>query len=108
MTVAPLHERGTTDAWYTLEGHHVLAAMDSSVEQGLSTDEARLRLAQHGPNVLAKATRRSPLRMLVAQFTDIFVLVLIGAAAIAAFLGEPEDIAAIVAIVLLNAVLGFV
>ncbi|MBK5189660.1 MAG: HAD-IC family P-type ATPase, partial [Gemmatimonadaceae bacterium] len=46
--------------------------------------------------------------MLVAQFTDIFVLVLIGAAAIAAFLGEPEDIAAIVAIVLLNAVLGFV
>jgi Ca2+-transporting ATPase len=46
--------------------------------------------------------------MLVAQFTDVMVLVLIGAAVVAGVVGEPQDIAAILAIVLLNAGLGFV
>jgi Ca2+-transporting ATPase len=108
VTVASVRERETAHGWYTLETQRVLAAMDSSVESGLTAEEARLRLGQYGPNELAEAKQRSPLRMLLAQFTDVMVLVLIAAAVIAGFLGEPEDIAAIVAIVLINAILGFV
>ena len=108
MTAVHARDRETAQGWHTLEGEAVLAAMDSSVGQGLSTADARLRLAQYGPNVLAEGKRRGPMRMLLAQFADVMVLVLIGAAVVAGFLGEPQDIVAIVAIVLLNAVLGFV
>lgn len=108
MTVVQAHERETAHIWYTLDGQRVLAALGSSIASGLSTGQVHLRLGQYGPNELAEATQRGPLRMLLAQFTDVMVLVLIAAAVIAGFLGEPEDIAAIVAIVLLNATLGFV
>jgi Ca2+-transporting ATPase len=100
--------RDAAHGWYALEGEHVLAVMDSNVRDGLSSEEARLRLKQHGPNELAEGSRRGPVRMLLAQFTDVMVLVLLAAAVIAGFLGEPQDIAAILAIVLLNAILGFV
>jgi len=75
---------------------------------GLGADDVVRQRAEHGENVLPAAVRRSPVRMLLAQFTDVMVLVLLGAAVIAGVLGEPEDIAAIVAIVILNAILGFV
>jgi P-type Ca2+ transporter type 2C len=75
---------------------------------GLSADDVVRQRAAHGENVLQAAVRRSPVRMFLAQFTDVMVLVLLGAAVIAGLLGEPEDIAAIVAIVILNALLGFV
>ncbi|MEO6210999.1 MAG: cation-translocating P-type ATPase [Gemmatimonadaceae bacterium] len=97
----------TAHSWHTLEVQRVLDMLASSADQGLSADEVRTRIAQHGPNVLAEGRKRGPMRILLAQFTDVMVLVLIGAALVASFLGEPEDIVAIVAVVVLNAVLGF-
>jgi len=94
--------------WSEEDAERVLVNLGSSADRGLSTAEARLRLAKYGPNVLAEVRGRSPLRMLLAQFTDVMVLVLIGAAIIAGFLGDAGDIAAILAIVALNATLGFV
>ena len=85
-----------------------LSALRSDRAHGLDDHTVAQRRAEYGENVLQGAVRRSPVRILLAQFTDVMVLVLLGAAAIAALLGEPEDIAAIVAIVLLNAILGFV
>jgi P-type Ca2+ transporter type 2C len=108
MSVAHRIERETAHAWYTLDTRHVLEVLNSSAEWGLSSDEARLRLTQYGPNELSETRRRRPLQMLLAQLSDVMVLVLLGAAVIAAFLGELSDIAAIVAIVVLNAALGFV
>jgi Ca2+-transporting ATPase len=108
VTAVRLQDVPTAHGWYTLEPDDVLAALDSTSQTGLSTEEAQLRLAQYGANVLVEGRRRSPLRILLAQFTDVMVLVLLGAAALAAFLGEPEDIVAILAIVVLNALLGFV
>ncbi len=84
------------------------AARSCRLAVGLEPDEAVRRLAVHGPNAIVAARRRGPLRMLLAQFTDFMVLVLLAAAVLAGFLGEPQDIVAIVAIVVLNAVLGFV
>jgi len=75
---------------------------------GLSIDEATRRLALHGPNSLPAAQRRSLIRMWVDQFSDFMILVLIAAAVISGLIGEPADTIAIVVIVLLNAVIGFI
>jgi Ca2+-transporting ATPase len=80
----------------------------SDVQNGLTMAEVTRRRAEYGDNVLVAAAKRGPLRMLLAQFTDIMVLVLLAAAAVTAVVGAPEDIIAILAIVVLNAILGFV
>lgn len=97
----------TKSNWHTLTTHQVLNTLDVS-NAGLSTTEAEKRRSTLGRNVLADAQRRQPITILIGQFSDFMVLVLIGAAAISFFLGEPEDTVAIVVIVLLNALLGFV
>ncbi len=100
--------REAAHGWYALTPDQVVAALGTDVATGLSSAEVQLRLMQHGPNALADVRRRHPLRILVRQLSDMMVLALLGAAVIAAALGEPQDVAAIVAIVTLNAVLGFV
>jgi Ca2+-transporting ATPase len=93
--------------WHTLPVPEVADTLQVDSRRGLDESDAARRLAQYGPNRLPAAVRRSPQRMLLAQFGDVMVLVLIGAAVIAALVGEPEDTLAIVAIVILNALLGF-
>jgi Ca2+-transporting ATPase len=85
----------------------VLDALGTSAG-GLSQAEAGRRLAEHGPNVLVEATRRTPLRLFIGQFTDFMILVLLAAAVISGLIGDYKDGIAIVAIVVLNAAIGFV
>ncbi|MRR37612.1 ATPase, partial [bacterium] len=66
------------------------------------------RLAEHGSNELQEQARRTPLAMLLSQFTDFMILVLLGAAVLAAIIGDLGDAMPIIAIVILNAVIGFV
>jgi P-type Ca2+ transporter type 2C len=94
-------------AWHTESAAAALAALDAT-PAGLSSAQARQRLARHGPNALPEGGRRSPLRMLVDQFADFMILVLIAAAVVSGIVGEPTDTFAIIVIVLLNAVIGFV
>jgi magnesium-transporting ATPase (P-type) len=75
---------------------------------GLSTAEARDRLARHGPNRLAQAARRGPLRRLLAQFHNVLLYVMMGAALITAFLGHWVDTGVLMAAVVVNAVIGFI
>ncbi len=75
--------------------------------RGISGEEAVKRLAHYGPNELAEKKKKTPLMMFVGQFKDFMILVLIAAAVVSGVIGEPADTAAIVVIVLLNAVLGF-
>jgi magnesium-transporting ATPase (P-type) len=89
-------------------------AVDATVDhfqssrQCLSAGEVRNRLAAYGPNVLAEGRRRSPWRMFVDQFKDFMILVLLVAAVISGLIGEAIDTIAIIAIVILNAVIGFI
>ncbi|MGB9130713.1 MAG: cation-translocating P-type ATPase [Thiobacillus sp.] len=94
--------------WHCLDSAATAAHLDSDLNAGLSMQAAALRLDQAGPNVLKEAARRHPLAMLASQFTDFMILVLIAAAIIAGFIGEPQDTIAIVVIVFLNGILGFV
>ncbi|MEO8619467.1 MAG: cation-translocating P-type ATPase [bacterium] len=94
--------------WHVLERQSVLDALATSAEHGLSDHEVLSRGLAYGSNVLDEGRRRGPVRILASQFSDVMVLVLVGAAIVAGFLGEPQDIVAILAIVILNAILGFV
>jgi Ca2+-transporting ATPase len=94
--------------WHCLESEEAAAHLDSDLNQGLTAEAAVTRLEQGGPNALVEAGRRHPLAMLAAQFTDFMILVLIAAAVIAGFIGEPQDTIAIVVIVFLNGIIGFV
>ena len=94
--------------WHGLDSEAAATRLDSDLDQGLTAEAAAARLAQAGPNVLQETGRRHPLVMLASQFTDFMILVLIAAAIIAGFIGEPQDTIAIVVIVFLNGILGFV
>src|SRR5690606_25506729 len=74
----------------------------------LSSQEAASRLEQYGPNALEAGKRKSIARMFFEQLTDFMILVLIAAAAVSGFVGELTDTFVILAIVVLNAVVGVV
>lgn len=74
---------------------------------GLDPGEAQARLAAYGPNRLEEKRRHSPLLLLARQFTDLLILVLAVAAIISGFLGEWLDASAIIAIIVLNGIIGF-
>src|SRR5262245_33680452 len=75
--------------------------------QGLTTAEAERRLAEFGPNLLREANRPRYLLLFARQFQDIMILILLAAAVISGVVGDLKDTIVIVAIVLLNAALGF-
>jgi Ca2+-transporting ATPase len=82
--------------------------LQTTVAGGLSSEEVSLRRARHGPNSIREAKLKSPWRIFAGQFADFMIAILLAAAVIAGFLGEPADTVAIVAIVVLNAAIGFV
>ena len=75
---------------------------------GLSSEEAAKRLAEYGPNELVEKAAKSPLAMVLDQFKDFMIIVLLAAAIVSGFVGEVTDTIAIIVIVVLNAVIGFV
>jgi len=79
-----------------------------SSEKGLSDKEANSRLFQYGPNEIEKKEKRHGLQIFLSQFKNVLVLVLIIAAVIAFFLHERIDSVVILAIVVLNSIMGFI
>lgn len=74
---------------------------------GLTSEEAARRLAQDGPNEVARGHTRPALRILRGQLASPLVLVLVGVAVVARLLGETVEATVIVLVVALNALLGF-
>jgi Ca2+-transporting ATPase len=97
---------GNSIPWYGQPIAQVLAAFGSA-PNGLSAPEAARRLAANGPNELKEARPISPLQILFGQFQNLIVWILIGAGLVSGLLGEVVDCIAILAIVVLNAVIGF-
>ena len=103
------HEVQAQDApWYALSSELCATRLNAHSERGLSSEDARDRLAAQGPNELPEAHPPSLIKLFFSQFTSVIVWVLIGAAVISGLLEDWLDAAAILAIVLLNGVLGFV
>ncbi len=76
--------------------------------QGLASATVSERRRQYGPNELVEKEKKSPLLMFLAQFKDVLILILIAAAVLAGFVGDLVDTIAILVIVVINAVVGFI
>ena len=99
--------------WHALSATDVITHLETGFESGLTNAEAARRLEKYGPNQLAEAPRRTFLQLVFAQLNNFVVILLVAAAVISAvvsyFENEPFiESAAILAIVVLNAVLGVV
>jgi len=79
----------------------------NSKRTGLGREEAIKRLVEFGPNELKKEKGKSPVRLLLEQFKNILVIILLAATALSFAVGEPYDAIVIIAIVIAVAVLGF-
>ncbi len=93
--------------WHTLQIDKIFEATGSS-SNGLVSGEAASRLDKYGPNSLTEKKKTSPWLIFVHQFYDFMILVLIGAAVISGIIGDVTDTIIIIAIIILNAVIGFV
>ncbi|EKU76004.1 MULTISPECIES: HAD-IC family P-type ATPase [Sphingobium] len=94
-------------AWHALPPEEALATL--SVEAtGLDQRDAEARLRRYGPNALPEAPRQHPLLRFLAHFNSVLIYFLIGAALVALLLNHGIDAAVILAVVLVNAVVGFI
>ena len=92
--------------WYNKGKNEVLKELKTDLSVGLSEKEAKRRLELYGKNQLETHTKKSVLSKLLAQFADFLIVILLLAAGVSAFVGEREDAIIILAIVVINAVLG--
>ena len=98
----------STHSWHTLSASEASELQHVDMASGLSEEEVKRRQQSYGPNAILTKEGRSVWRILQEQFSDFMIIVLIIAAIVSGLVGEPEDAIAIVVIVLLNAVVGFV
>lgn len=94
--------------WHTLSADEAAKNLETNHQTGLNAEQVAERTAFHGPNALREKRRRSPWRMLLDQFTEFMIMVLIVAAIISGFVGDVGDTIFIIVIVILNAVVGFI
>ncbi len=93
--------------WHCLDVADVLRSL-AKQDDGLGTEEARCRLAAHGPNELQAFARSSPWRALASQFKNILVIILLVAALVSGLLGHALEAVVIAVIVLFAVLLGFI
>ena len=93
--------------WHAASGVEAARRLASDPRQGLSAAEASRRLAADGPNQLQRGEEISALEIFARQFRSLVIWVLIGAAGVSAALAELVDGIAILAIVVLNGIIGF-
>ncbi len=98
----------TDDQCHARRIDEIIGELQTHIDHGLSSREAAERLQKHGPNELTEKPRPGFFKLLLDQFNNFLVIILIVAAVITLFLGEYIDAIAITVIVALNAVVGVV
>lgn len=93
--------------WHNISYEAALEGLETS-RHGLAADVAQARLEAHGPNRLPPAVKRSVLLRFLSHFHNILIYVLIGSAVITAFLDHWVDTSVILAVVIANAIIGFI
>jgi len=97
-----------TTAWHAISADEVVKRLATDGEKGLEAAETAARLQKYGPNRLPEGRKRGPLMRFLAQFNNILVYVLLGAGFIKLMLNLWVDAGIIFAVVVLNALLGFI
>jgi P-type Ca2+ transporter type 2C len=93
--------------WYELDAQEATARLNSDAADGLADEEVRARQTRFGPNALREVRARGPLSILVDQFADFMILLLLAAALLSGVIGDAKDTVVILCIVVLNALVGF-
>lgn len=103
----PATSAGKTQAWHSETPEKVLEVFRAH-RQGLSQSEAEQRLAKHGPNRLPEEPKEHPLRRFLRQFNNVLIYILLAGAILTALLQEWLDSGVILAVVCINALIGFI
>lgn len=96
-----------TRQWHGIELREALRLLETDIEKGLSTEEARSRLAKFGPNQITHRSSTPEWKRFLLQFHQSLIYILLAAGAVTAALGEWTDSAVIFAVVFLNAIIGY-
>lgn len=94
--------------WHSLDCNEVEKVIETDAKQGLSTEEARKRLELLGHNILTKKKEKTAIERFLLQFHQPLIYILLGATVVTIFLQEYIDAIVIFAVVLANAVIGFI
>jgi Ca2+-transporting ATPase len=94
--------------WFIKSNEEVLNELDVDLLQGLSEEEAKIRLAKYGPNKLTAKKKKNILQLFVAQLQEWLIYILFAAVVITLFMGEYIDSVIILLVIIVNAVLGVV
>jgi len=106
--VEGLKSKDVSISWHAMTNTDVLQQLETPEETGLSDAEIKARKEQYGPNELTEAPPTSFWELLWAQINSFVIYMLLGAAIISALLGDYTEAIAIMAIVVLNAVMGII
>ncbi|MFN2394333.1 MAG: cation-transporting P-type ATPase [Bacteroidales bacterium] len=101
-------EKKTAEKWHAKEAEEVLKEMESNANDGLSDSEVSERLEKYGKNELPKGKKRSWWMRLLMQFHNVLIYVLLAAAVITALMEHYIDMWVILAVVMVNAIIGFI
>lgn len=93
--------------WYQVTNEELKSELKISLSEGLSEDEAKRRLEEHGPNRIKSQKEKTIWQILLSQFLSPVIYLLIGAAIISFFLSDIPEGIAIIIVILINAAIGF-
>ncbi len=94
-------------AWHTVTAAEAVARLESEPERGLSESEAAARLERYGANRLPEERETPVWKLILRQFQDPLIYILLVAAAVVLVLGHHTDFGVILVVVVLNAIVGF-
>ena len=94
--------------WHTRSSHKAVSELETDAEHGLSSDEAKRRLERHDPNTIRSREMMAWYLVLLHQFTDPLIYILLIAAPVSLLIQEHVDAIVILLVVLINGAIGFV
>jgi len=111
MTPSPPSHLSSTPrpaAWHAQDVESALASLSSSAQHGLTQPVVQARLVEYGANVLQRFARTPWYAVFARQFANAFIAILFVAAGISLAVGEVVDAVAVLTIIVLNTILGFI
>lgn len=94
--------------YYRISSEEVVEKFNSSVEKGLTIEETNKRQNKYGKNKLPEPEKKNPILVFLSNFNNVLIYLLMAAAVITALLDHVIDAAVIFAVVIINAVIGFI
>ena len=94
--------------WFDKDSTDVIKELNSDSLNGLTSEEAKIRLQKNGENKLASKKKKTMVQLFLAQLNDAMIYILIAAAVISGIMGEISDSIIILIVILINATIGVV